>query len=91
PLLLCLKEIGNEESEIIRFLIEKGADVNITNGYGETATHLSARRGAGFMEITKLLLANNADLTIKTLKGKTPLDYASDKEVKSFIKKALKK
>ena len=91
PLLLCIKEISNKESEIIRFLIEKGADVNITNGYGETATHLAVQRGNSYIEITKILLAANTDLTIKTLKGKTPLDYASDKEVKSLVKKALKK
>lgn len=89
-LLLCIKEISPKEVSIIRFLLEKGADINATNGYGETAMHLAAQRGESFIEVTKVLLTNNADLKLKTLKGKTPLDYASDKEVKSLIKKGLK-
>ncbi len=90
-LLLCIKEMSANDASIIRFLLEKGADINLTNGYGETAMHLAAQRGASFIEVTKLLVTNNADLKLKTLKGKTPLDYASDKEVKSLIKKELKK
>jgi len=90
-LLVCIKEMSANDASIIRFLLEKGADVNLTNGYGETAMHLAAQRGASFIEVTKLLLNTNADLKLKTLKGKTPLDYASDKDVKSLIKKAIKK
>ncbi len=90
PLLLYLKEIAIEDVQLVSFLLEKGADINATNGYGETATHIAAQRGVSFMEVIKLLIASNADLKLKTIKGKTPLDYADDRDIKSLIKKGLR-
>ncbi|WP_299765017.1 ankyrin repeat domain-containing protein [uncultured Dokdonia sp.] len=90
PLLICIREMVTEDAQLIAFLLEKGADINATNGVGETATHLAAQRGTAFTEVIKTLIGNNADLTLKTLKGKTPLDYASDREIKSLLKKGMK-
>jgi len=90
PLLICIKEIDVENIQTVRFLLENGADINATNNNGETATHIAAYRGANFIDITKMLIINKANLTLKTLKGETALDYASDKEVKLLLKKAMR-
>ena len=89
-LLISIKEIAPEDAELISFLLDKGADINATNGSGETAIHLALQRGPSFIEVVKILMSNEADLTVKTIKGKTPLDYAPNREIKSLIKKGLK-
>ncbi|WP_299682692.1 ankyrin repeat domain-containing protein [uncultured Dokdonia sp.] len=90
PLLIYVQEMAAKDTQLITFLLEKGADINATNGNGETAMHIATRRGTAFIELIKILISNEADLTMKTLKGKTALDYASEREIKSLIKKGLK-
>lgn len=90
PLLLSIQEIQSTDIDIIEFLIEEGADINAFNAYGETALHLAIQSGVEYIQITKLLINNDADLKARTFKGATPLEYATDKEVKSLIKKSLR-
>jgi ankyrin repeat protein len=57
---------------LVRELLEKGADVKVTNGDGNTALHLAA-----FMchpEIVELLLAHGAALDCKNDRSETPVD-----------------
>jgi ankyrin repeat protein len=91
PLLLSIQEIDAIDLDIIDFLITQGASINATNSYGETALHLATQSGPEYIKIIELLIDNNADLKAKTLKGSTPLDYATDKEIRSLIKKRLRK
>jgi ankyrin repeat protein len=63
---------GNERMAC--FLIEKGADVNISNcGSGVTALHGAVLRSEG---ITRALLKANADVNAKDELGRTPLSFA---------------
>ena len=58
--------------ELVRELLEKGADVKVTNGDGNTALHLAA-----FMchaEIVELLLEHGAALDCKNDRRETPVD-----------------
>ena len=58
-------------SNIVRFLISKGSDVNLTTPDGETALHWSLK--CGHRELAKLLIRNNAVGDIQDQWGITPL------------------
>jgi len=59
-------------SEIAKWLIEKGANVDATNGTGDSALH-----GAAFLchpEVVSLLIENEGDVNRTNKRGETPLD-----------------
>lgn len=64
-------------SEIAQWLIDKGAQVDATNGTGDTALH-----GAAFLchpEVIRLLIENGCDVNRKNKRGETPLDSMTRK------------
>lgn len=75
--------------DIVKLLIEMGADVNEgTDYYRETPLHLAAEKG--FLEIIKLLLDNGAIINILTTIHQTPLYVAATNgrlEVVEFLLK----
>jgi ankyrin repeat protein len=54
---------GEGHLEIVKLLLEHGADVNAKTAY-ETALHLAAEKG--HLEIVKFLLEHGADVNAKT-------------------------
>ena len=63
-------------TEVVKTLIEIGANINIQNDNGDTALILAARRG--LTEIVKILVENGADMNIKDSRyGRTALIYAA--------------
>jgi ankyrin repeat protein len=62
--------------EIIKLLLDRGADVNGTDMYGETSLHVAAKNN--HPENVKLLLNHGADINYKDTKYKqTPLHIAA--------------
>ena len=61
-------------TEIVKLLLDNGADLNIKGNYGYTALMIAVREGN--TEIVKLLLDNGADLNIKGNYGYTALMIA---------------
>ncbi|PQE06277.1 ankyrin repeat protein [Rutstroemia sp. NJR-2017a BBW] len=65
---------------LVRFLLEKGADVSLTNKTGKTALHHAAwglgEESEDTLATVKLLIEHGADKTIRDDEGKTPLDGA---------------
>jgi len=61
-----------DKREIVRALIEAGADVNLQNSEGSTALHSAAFLCR--MEIVELLLTSGADRSLKNIYGSTPLE-----------------
>ena len=63
------------QNEIVELLIAKGADVNATDGDGDTPLHLAGNNTAT-KEVAELLIAKGADVNAKNNVGDTPLDCA---------------
>lgn len=61
--------------EIVRYLIQKKANVNGTNQDGNTPLHVAAFLCRG--DIVRLLLKNGASVEIKNERGETPVDVVS--------------
>lgn len=68
--LFCAVE--KSDLEMIKYLIEKGADVNAYNKNGATALHIAAD-----LEIVKLLVEKGAYLDVNDDDGKIPLHSAA--------------
>ncbi|MFO8042099.1 MAG: ankyrin repeat domain-containing protein [Alkalispirochaeta sp.] len=68
--------ISNEDYEMVRFLVENGADVNQANGSGWTPIMTAAR--VGNREILQYLLDEGADVRARTDDGTTPVRVASN-------------
>jgi ankyrin repeat protein len=67
--------IGN--TEVVKLLIEKGADINVKNNFGSTPLHYASNEGN--TEVVKLLIDNGADINVKDRADTTPLHKASFK------------
>ncbi|EQC30461.1 TKL protein kinase, variant 1 [Saprolegnia diclina VS20] len=60
--------------EVVRFLLEKGAAIDVKTMLGRTPLHWAASEG--HLEIVRLLLTKGAAIDVKTKKGETPLMLA---------------
>ncbi len=67
---------GNGRTDICQLLIEKGADVNLVNGYGNTPLINAARYG--HIDICQLLIDNGADINVQNHEGLTAFLYAEE-------------
>ncbi len=61
-------------SEVLKFLVEKGADVNARSGFRDTPLHVAAQ--SGNTDVFKFMLDNGADPTARDNMRNTPLIYA---------------
>ena len=71
---LLMKAVSIGYYDLADYLIEKHADINITNNSGENALILSAN----YPYILNLLINNNADINAEDNNGKTALHYACE-------------
>ena len=76
------KASGKEgKKNIVSLLIKYGAEVNITDKFGENPLHIAARLGLN--DIAEILILNDIDINLKTNFPKTdphtPLDIALEK------------
>lgn len=61
--------------EMVRYFLEKGADTNIQNASGDTPLHLAIRNQN--IELISLLIDYGAQMTIPNNKRETPFDLAT--------------
>lgn len=66
----------NNDLELAKLLIEKGADVNAKEWDGSTPLHVVAFNGS--LEFAKLLIEKGADVNCKDKNAFTPLHLAAD-------------
>jgi hypothetical protein len=80
-------------AEVVKTLLEKGADINRRNEIAETALHAAALRAKGprYVEVAEALIAAGADVNARNNKGETPLMVASKSAVKdaNFVQALL--
>ncbi|KAJ9412817.1 hypothetical protein QL093DRAFT_2595049 [Fusarium oxysporum] len=67
--------VGNGNFEVVKMLLEKGADARVATKDGRTPLLLSLRNG--HLEITKMLLEKEVDAGVTDKDGLTPLHLAS--------------
>lgn len=85
----------NGSIELVKLLIENGANVNARDKYGETPLHHSiyhsvldetqSNNNVSKEEIVKLLIENGADVNAKNNNEKTPLHYAESVTIAKLL------
>lgn len=70
------EKLYKEKAEVVRLLIEHGADVTVTDESYSTPLHLASSWGN--LEIMRLLKEHGADITAQDVSRRTPLHLASD-------------
>ena len=73
----------SNDLDLIRLLVESGADVNAMNGNGDTPTIDAAYLGKG--EILRYLLDNGGNPAMANNQGKTALDFARENNDETAI------
>jgi len=73
------------EVEVMRILLDHGANPNAQNSNGDTALICATKYAGGKATTVQLLVDAGTDLTIQDNKGKTALDYAKEKEEQEAI------
>lgn len=68
----------HKRPEVVRFLLERGADIHARGDNGRTPLHYAAYEGEGGAseEIGRMLLDAGADPNARDVLDRTPLDYA---------------
>ena len=71
--------------EVVRYLLEQGANRDKVNNEGYTSLHLAALYGN--LDIAKLLMVYGADLNAENNKGELPIDmeYLNTEEIRQAI------
>ena len=77
------KAIGDEKIDLVKFILDEGADVNETDGLYETP--LMAAAECESEEFVELLVSRGADINGKGHKGNTPLHCAVDMAIDGTI------
>jgi ankyrin repeat protein len=74
--------------DVVKYLIQNGADVNAQDTYGQTALIYAASNEYGVLEIVKYLVEHGADVNVKVNYGRksTALDVAEDEKVIEYLR-----
>ena len=67
--------IFENKPEVVKLLVDSGANVNIKEKFGFTPLHISA--GEGLTKVTQILLENGAEVDVKVSDGETPIGHAA--------------
>ena len=74
--------------ELVRILLERGANPNLQNDKGNTPLHKAAKTGC--VNVIKLLIQLDGNVNIENKKGLKPIDLAKTDDAKDVISKTRK-
>jgi ankyrin repeat protein len=74
-LLFDLARSGVSDRDSLKFLVERGADVNARDDKGDTALHIAIRDNR--LLLVKRLIDQGADVTLPDGEGRTPIELAA--------------
>jgi hypothetical protein len=80
--------LQNDNLNVVKKLIENGVDINLKDGYGNTALILASQRG--HLEVVKELIKNGADINLQSYIGYSALIYASSFNHLEIVKELIK-
>lgn len=80
-LLIMASKKGN--NKIVKYLLEKSVDIDLTNKHGNAALHMAARNG--YTEILGDLLEKGANINLKNKYGYVALHFAAYKGQKDIV------
>ena len=70
--------------ELVRWLLNLGADPNLQDRGGDTSLHVAFQIGA--LEIARLLVEHGASVTLKNRGGRSPLCYVGEEQRDKYIR-----
>jgi len=73
--------------EVVKYLLEKGTDINGKNNYGQTALASASYKGHG--NVAEFLINKKIELNTQDRFGRTPLHYAAREGKKDAVKVLL--
>lgn len=91
PMHMIASSFEEHDLGMIAELIKVSPDINVKNKNGETPLHLAIQGGPDNKVLIDTFIELGGNLKAKTNAGDTPIDYAQNKELKSYLKKVLKK
>jgi ankyrin repeat protein len=68
-----------DDDLIVKFLLEQGANINLTDKNGQNALHIALQNSEVNMRIIKLLIDKGIDVETKDKLGRTPLHFCCSK------------
>ena len=74
---------ANGRLDVVRYLLEQGANRDKTSYTGKTSLHKAVQYGR--LEVAKLLMVYGADLNARDKDNRTPISYARTEEMKQAI------
>ncbi len=80
---------SGDHTEVIEYLIEKGADVNMKSYFGMTPLHVAAQNGQ--QKVTELLIKKGAAIHVKDRSRHTPVFYAAFRGYTKVVELLLSK
>ncbi len=81
------KTLDKNDQEMVTILVDNGGNLNIQNKAGYTVLHQLASQQAEVLPLLEYLLERGADSSIRDKTGNLASDYATDKKIKSVLKK----
>ena len=80
--------VFHNDTRVVRWLLDHGADPNVQSRYNKSAPlHEALQRGS--IEIARVLVEHGASAEVENSDGRTPLDYASEEHRDEIIKLLL--
>lgn len=74
---------SNGHFEVVRFLLDEGADIDAQRESGETALHKAS--ASDHVQVGKHLLGLEANKHAEQMVGKTPLEVSNGQETKALL------